>query len=159
LTGRPPFRGETLLATLQQVTTQEPVPPSRLQAGGPRDLETICLKCLQKEGERGYPHARALAEDMTPFLHGEPTTGRRTPHLRRASKWVSRHPVLTLLLVFGLCQVLVLYVTSGVVLPSETTNTIGMKLVRIPKGTFRMGSPGFEPGHNEDEQMHEVEIT
>ncbi len=61
LVGRPPFKGETILETLEQVGSQEPTPPSRLRPKTPRDLETICLKCLQKEPARPLPHATAEA--------------------------------------------------------------------------------------------------
>ena len=67
LTGRPPFRGATVLETLQQVKTAEPVPPSRLVPGLPRDVETIALKCLQKDPAKRYDSAEELAEDLRRF--------------------------------------------------------------------------------------------
>jgi WD40 repeat protein/tetratricopeptide (TPR) repeat protein len=92
ITGRPPFRGTTILETLEQVKTTEPVPPSRLVPGVPRDLETIALKCLQKEPAKRYESAAALAEDLRRFLGGEPIIGRPVPFWELGWRLCRRHP-------------------------------------------------------------------
>jgi hypothetical protein len=93
LTGRPPFRGGTALETFRQVLTDEPVPPSRLNPRVPRDLETVCLKCLQKEPQWRYSGAAALAEDLRRYLHGQVVVARPVGRLERAGKWIRRNPV------------------------------------------------------------------
>ena len=92
LTGRPPFKAATPLQTLAQVVHADPVAPRQLQPNVPRDLETVCLKCLEKEPGRRYASADALAEDLRRFLAGEPIAARPVGPLRRLVKWARRKP-------------------------------------------------------------------
>ena len=99
LTGRPPYAGESPLETVLQLFQMEPVAPSRLQPKVPRDLETICLKCLNKEPLKRYADAGALADDLTRFLRGEPIQARPTSLPERLVKWSRRRPALATLAV------------------------------------------------------------
>ncbi len=93
LTGRPPLQADSSVETLVLVRTQEPLPPSRLRPRLPRDLETVCLKCLRKEPHQRYASAGALAEDLHRYLGGEPVRARRVGRLGRFVRWCRRNPV------------------------------------------------------------------
>jgi serine/threonine-protein kinase len=99
LTGRPPFRAESAAATVQLVLSEDPVPPSRLNPHVPRDLETICLKCLHKDARRRYATAAALADDLNRFLRDQPIAARRVGRLERALRWLRRNPTAAALIV------------------------------------------------------------
>jgi formylglycine-generating enzyme required for sulfatase activity len=102
LTGRPPFRGASVLETLEQVRSTEPVPPTRLQPKVPRDLETICLKCLEKLPTRRYSQSGELAADLRRFLDGEPIQARPASWIERGVKWAKRRPSTALLMAMAL---------------------------------------------------------
>jgi WD40 repeat protein/tetratricopeptide (TPR) repeat protein len=112
LTGRPPFQGETDLDVLTHVLEDDPVAPRRLNSRVPRDLEKVCLKCLDKDRGRRYASAEALAQDLENFLDGKPVLARPAPWWVRAAKWARRRPaVATLCGVSGMAVAAVLLIT------------------------------------------------
>jgi predicted Ser/Thr protein kinase len=103
LTGRPPFQGEDAMVVARQVVDYDPVSPRRLQAGIPVELETICLKCLQKHPAQRYSSAADLADDLRRFSVGEPIAARPIGSLGRLAKWARRRPAAAgLIAVIGL---------------------------------------------------------
>jgi eukaryotic-like serine/threonine-protein kinase len=95
LSGRPPFQAATALETIRQVSNEEPVSLRALNKRLPKDLETICHKCLQKDPTRRYASADDLADDLRRYLNGEPIRARPAGSAERAVKWVKRNPALT----------------------------------------------------------------
>ncbi|MBV8487989.1 MAG: serine/threonine protein kinase [Planctomycetaceae bacterium] len=92
LTGRPPFRTSTMMETVVQVLERDPIPPHELAGDVPRDLESICLKCLEKMPEDRYPTARALADELERYLQGEVVAA--TGVVQRLRRWTRREPEL-----------------------------------------------------------------
>ena len=99
LTGRPPFQGASMLETLDQVRSQNPVSPRRMNPKIPRDLETIALKCLEKNPSRRYASAEALASDLSRWLDGHPINARPVSPLEHAWRWCYRQPAIAALAV------------------------------------------------------------
>jgi WD40 repeat protein/predicted Ser/Thr protein kinase len=96
LTGRPPFKAATALDTVLQVLSDEPVPVRRLQPKAPRDLETICLKCLHKEPSKRYASAEAMKKDLQRFLDDEPILARPAGRIERGWRWCKRNRAVAL---------------------------------------------------------------
>jgi len=111
LTARPPFQGETLEEVLMQVAANEPVPPRQLNPSVPLDLQTICLKCLQKDYRQRYGSARELAEELGRFLNGKPIHARPVTWFEHAYRWCRRKPALASAL--GLAAMLLLIIAVG----------------------------------------------
>jgi len=117
LTGQPPFRSEAVMQTLQRVLNDEPVPPRKLVASVPADLETVCLKALRKEPKDRYATAQELADELDRFLHEEPVRARPLSRLERLCRWYRRKPAragllaatIALLLTAGLTTLLGFY--------------------------------------------------
>ena len=122
LTGRPPFRGATMLDTLDQVRQREPVPVRQLQPSVPPDLETICLKCLQKEPAKRYATCAALADDLAKFLAGRPIAARPVSGPERFWRWCRRNPWIA-----GLTAASVLFLISTTALALWSAASLAAK--------------------------------
>jgi len=114
ITGRPPFLAATPMDTVIQVTRDEPVPPSQLQRMVPRDLETVCLKCLQKEQSKRYSSAETLADDLRRFLAGEPILARPVSGPERLWRWCRRNPKIAALSASVLLLLLIVAVGASI---------------------------------------------
>jgi WD40 repeat protein len=113
LTGSPPFRGDDAFSTLMKVANEEPIRPSSVRATIDRDLETICLKCLEKEPDRRYGSAEAVADDLERWARGEPILARPATRAQRLRKWARREPIAA---AFAACSVLFVVSFLGLLL-------------------------------------------
>src|SRR5262245_36411299 len=131
LTGKPPFHADTPLDTVLRVLSEEPVSPRRLNVAVPRDLETVCLKCLEKRPRNRYVTAGELADDLRRFLDDEPIRARPVTRVERAARWVKRHKAMVgAVLLLALC--------------------LGLALAFLPWGG---GSPPVPPSPGPDEKV------
>ncbi len=122
LTGRPPFQAPDALQTLLMVLAMDPVSPRTLQPKVPRDLETICLKCLEKPAKRRYPTARALADDLARFRAGQPILARPVGVFERTAKWAKRKKALAALV--GLSALFFLSMIAVAILQTLNANAV-----------------------------------
>src|SRR5262249_8967430 len=137
LTGAPPFEGHSAWETVHLVVTAEPVPPSRRNPRVPRDLETICLMCLEKDPAKRYPSALALADDLRRFQDGHPIQARRVSSRERLWRWCRRNPAGAALT--AAVAVLSLALAAGVVLG------LGTRAGRDSAGTQQLGGDPAGP--------------
>jgi tetratricopeptide (TPR) repeat protein len=133
LTGRPPFLGESQLETLKLVVSDDVVPPRRLRPGVPRDLETICLRCLEKEPSRRYLDALAMSDDLRRYLDGRAILARRTGPAGRAWRWCRRNPGLAgaSLAAAALLATLLVGAVASAMIDRARRDRIAEDLVRI----------------------------
>ncbi len=111
LTGRPPFLADSVLETIEEVKEREPEPPSAINRRVDRDLQTVCLKCLEKDPERRYGSALELAEDLERWLRGEPIAACPSHPAGRAWRWCRRNPRMAVL--FAATALLALFAAAG----------------------------------------------
>lgn len=152
LTGRPPFLGMGQVETMLAVVNVEPVPPRRLNPSAPADLETICLRCLEKDPGKRYPGAGELADDLGRFLRGEPIVARPVRPWQRAWKWARRHPTVAgllalvcLLILGGGTLVTYLWINTAQALHQtevergRTARTLSEKLLLLADNNYAQG--------------------
>jgi WD40 repeat protein len=128
LTGRPPFQGKSVFETLELVRVQAPVPPGRFQPKVPRDLETICLKCLEKDPARRFAAAEDLADELGRFLAGQPIQSRPVHPFERLWRWSRRHPALAGLASASVAMLAVLIVGAALVAGREHRLRVAVEL-------------------------------
>ena len=149
LTGLPPFQGDSPSSIIEQVKTAEPVPPRRLNASIPIDLETVCLKCLEKEGARRYASAEELALDLRRFLGGEPVRARPVGPFGKGVRWMRRHPLAAALAALSfvmLMTVVAVSVTSAARI-KVSRDAARARLVESLVSEARALRVAGEPGH------------
>jgi eukaryotic-like serine/threonine-protein kinase len=149
LTGRPPFLAATVLGTLEQVKNSEAVPPSRLVPGLPKEIDTICLKCLRKEPKERYDSANALAEDLARHLRYEPILARPASGWERLRKWIRRRPSVAALIAMSVLTLLSaiwvgLWYQNNVRAQAERSQARFARLRELAESTVRLGIETYQ---------------
>jgi serine/threonine-protein kinase len=145
LTGKPPFQGETVVDTLQQVLHRLPPRPRRLQRDVPRELQSICLKCLEKNPRRRYPSAQALADDLGRWIKGAGPNAHRPA--ARTGRLVRRHPALSIALGLALIAALLVPAASYLMDPERERERIEKELAQGKEVTL-IGEQGWPRWHD-----------
>lgn len=155
LTGRPPFKAETALDTVLQVVTADPVPVARLQPKVPRELETICMKCLEKEPRRRYTTAQDLADELERFLQHQPIRARPVGTMAHVVRWCKRNPALAVSSAAAVALLLataILGVYTAIdksMTAAELRRSLDEQKRLTAEGFLRHGIDLCEPGRNE----------
>jgi TolB-like protein/Tfp pilus assembly protein PilF len=150
LTGHPPFVGSTIYETVGLVLETEPRRPHLLNRKVDRDLSTICLKCIEKDPERRYPSALALAEDLERWLKHEPIKARRVGGLTRAEKWVRRKPAIAAVIVLSFALVAALSVIIWKVGPTGRQPATGIAVLPFENLSNDREDASFADGAQDD---------
>ncbi len=155
LTGRPPFQAASVMDTLLMVIADDPVPLRRLNASVPRDLDVICLKCLEKNPGRRYASARALADDLGRWLRHEPILARRASSVERIVRWTRRRPAAAALLFLILAAVAA---SIGVVLRDIRRNRDTLEVVTRERNSAQVSERQAIDARNEAKKAEKEAI-
>jgi serine/threonine-protein kinase len=134
LTGRPPFQSDQVSVTLRMIEENQPVSPRLIQLGIPRDLDTICLKCLEKEPRQRYKTADDLAEDLNRFIEGKPILARPVPAFQKLWRWCRRNPTLAASL--SIASALLVVIAAGGLLFAHVQRDLLKQAKSIKKKPF-----------------------
>ena len=145
VTGRPPFQAASPIDTLLQVLEREPVPPRQLNPEVPRDLETICLKCLEKDCGRRYQSAREFADELQRFLEGRPIAARPASKVERTWRWCRRNPVVAATSAFAVAGLL-MSVALGIVFAIHQSRAAEHNRLMLAESYLEKGQTLCEQG-------------